>query len=525
MKNRREAHLWVVLGVSLLVQIGVLTSSYAQWQEPLPMDPLDPIAPQDDATCNALAQEWDSLREEVTGAHTKCLDQHKNDRMTLAGSCTQAACQPLHDRMSEVGDRKSTAVSACRAAVQKYRDDQQRQKDEAARAQREQEAQERQAKEDQKRRDEEARQRKADAAREESARKERERNRQETDRRLIDAAAKASQREKEALARRTEARDQKMEELKGKEEGVNDRFEQRVEEHTQEAKSALLEEITRNAGTENNVFAASAPQTGAGGDEFDLSKVGSARPVTPPDHQAPAPEPGAPFAGIALSRVHDVVSPLAEQGRDFVRERLGRSLQDEGKEIGGTILSGALGDPDAAATASEMATRYFNNSYKDPIHEMVGAAFDRTAGGVLQGAADDVAKALSDHLRSAQGPLGGDGFAGALRDVAIKTGVEKLTGYVRDTFVEQTSAKVREIYSSLSEPLLGSSDHVTNPVQDTALLRLPSLISKMGSPRAAAKALYDYGMNMVNAMGEMFDRLAKSDFYGTAPPDTDSDGH
>lgn len=503
------------------------------------MDPLPPLAPTEYSQCSTLEREWGRLEEEVSRRHQDCLDAHqksKEQKNPDSGSgpgsrCTYPGCQALHNRLFEIGARKAPAVDECRASVEKHKEDEHRRQEAEERQKREREEEERkrQEKEDERKRDAEAHE-----SKERSDREDAERRHQETNRKLVEMAADQQRREQEALAQRTEARRQQMEELKNKEEGVNERYEHRVGEETRDAQKSLMDQLARNAGSENAVFPPSG-QEEARGDEFDLSSVptaagrggaeahGDALPELSPEYEnAAAPEAGTPFADI-YGKVKDTLSSLARQGREYMQERLREHIDENVKEIGNTMLAGALGGEDEAKTARDMMKRYYDDSYKDPLREMVGGAYAKAVNGPVQEATDGLAKAISEHLRDGSGPLRGDGLVGALRDAGVKAGAEKLSEHLKQTFVEEMTTKVTEVYHGLSDRLVGPSDHVTQPVQDTALLRLPALITKAGSPAAAAKAIYDYGLHMVNAMGEMFDRLLKSDFYGTAPPDNTQD--
>jgi len=282
------------------------------------MDPLDPIGPRDQATCDALAQAWDNLASDIEARHERCLDAHRTNREQQqpgagfgpGSRCSYPGCQDLHTRKYEVSTRKGPSVDACRTTVQRYQDDERQRKEAAERAERDREARERLAKQEQQRRDAEARQRKADADREESAGKARERERREAEKRRLDSAAKASEREREALARRTDTRNQKMQELKDREDGVNDAFDRAVEERTAKARDALFQEIARNTGTENNVFVVPPAPSGAGGDDYDLSAASGVGETSTPS---------------ALDRLPEVISPLAAHGKDLVRDLLRRS--------------------------------------------------------------------------------------------------------------------------------------------------------------------------------------------------------
>lgn len=506
------------------------------------MDPLSPLTPTDYSQCSALEQSWERLEEEVSRMHQDCLDAHAKSKeqknpdsgQGQGSKCTYPACQSLHNRLFEIGARKAPAVDSCRAQVEKHQDEVRRQQEEDERRKREQEERERAAKEDEQRRREAAAEQKREGetreSKERSDREEAERKREETNRRLIEEAEEQSRRAQEALAQRTEERRQQMEELKKREQGVNDRYEQKVEEHTRDAQNSLQEQIARNASAENGIFP-TPEQANTKGDEFDLgSTSGGSRdeahtpagalPELAPEYEgAAAPERGTTFSE-AYDKVKDFLSPFAEKGMELIKERLRGRLDENVKEVESTMLAGAFGE-DGSKTARDMAKKFFDDSYKDPLREMVGTAYDKAAAGPVKEVTEEVAKVVGEHLRYGTGPLGGDGVIGALRDVSINVAVEKLNDHLKETFVEQVTAKTTEVYRGLSERIFGPSDNITRPVQDTALLRLPSLIVKAGSPTAAAKALYDYGVNMVNAMGEMFDRLSKSDLYGTAPPDDD----
>jgi hypothetical protein len=533
-------------------------------QETLPMAPLSPIAPKDYQECNALQQQWSQLYSQIDRMHESCLESHrkngeKSNPESGYGSgsrCSYGGCQALHTRKYEINEQQIQSVDACRAAVRQYKDEMQRQKEDAERLRREQEEREekeRRAREEREEKERKAREQQQERQRKVGEEKERRANEQadkedaarehrETNKKLIDMAAEQSRRAQEGLAQRSGERRQQMEELKGKEQVVNERFDNSVEQQTAAAQKELFDQVARNAGTENKIFPtpAQADGTGVGGEEYDLTGIagGTVKPsdgaggaafrvlseipsVAPESESGAVPERNSVLYE-AYRKTKDFVSPLTQSASNYLREKVGEAVDENKNGISHTFLTGALGSEDAGKAALRIARTQFNNEYKDPLRGVVEKAYGSVGNKPVEETLEFAAKFVNDELQfGGTGHLAGDGFGGALRDVGLKVGVEKLSEYAKKTIIDKTTEKFTEVYRSISERIAGPSDHITQPVTDTALVGLPKLISKMGSPAAALEAIHKYQTDMVNSMGEMFDRLIKSDFYGTAPPDTD----
>jgi hypothetical protein len=427
--------------------------------------------------------------------------------------------------MYEVKRDSGSEIESCRSQVRKHQENERQKREAEEQRRREAEEQEERARAEQKER--EARKREqADAEKQKrSDEAEERRKREDANRKLIELAAEQQRLEQEALARRTEERQRQMEELKKRQGETEDRYHQNVEKQTRDAQDDLLAQMRNKAGTENTVFPTPDSQKNAA-EEFDLNSVSNrgaadaagSLPQLPSEYdEAIAPAKNSYFSQV-FQNVRDFVSPIVEKGRAAVVEELRDITLQNVNEVRDTIINGVFDGDEGFHTAESMVKKYFDDSYKDPVRGMVSSAFDSTVGGVVNEAAVDVSRAVA---KSVGLPTQGGGLVGALTDVAVKNGAEKLSDYTRETFVDRMSTKVSEAYRNISERLVGPSDPVTQPVQDAALLGLPGLVSKMGSPLTAIKAIHDYGSNMVNAMNEMFDRLIKSEFFGTAPPDPD----
>jgi hypothetical protein len=517
-------------------------ASAIQAQQFLPRDPTPPIAPTESSQCNAYSQAWSKLDAEITRLHRDCLDANEKNksqrpsegRSGVGSRCSFSSCQSLHTRMYEVQSERDSAVESCYTAVEKYQENQRAQREAEEQRQREiKERQEREEREREEQKEKEAAQREREQAEKQKSSDEADRahKREDTSQKLIQLAAEQQRREQEALARRTEERQRQMDELKTRKDKAEDRYQQNVKKQTRDKQDELLAQMRSKAGAENTVFPITDANNSAG-QEFDLSSVprgtsiengrdaaGSLPQLPPQYEESIAPEKDSFFSN-AFRNVRDFASPILEQGKTMFVQELREITQQNINEVRDTIVAGVLNDDESARTAESMFKQYFDDSYKNPTREILNTAFDSSAGGLLDEAAADISKSVAKSLGETSPHAG---LVGALADVAIKNGAEKLSDYARDTFVDSMSGKFSEVYRNISDKLIGSTDPVTQPVQDTAILRLPALVSKIGTPAAAAKAVYDYGTHMVNAMGEMFDRLIKSEFFGTAPPDSDPD--
>jgi hypothetical protein len=500
-------------------------------QQYLPGDPSSPLAPTENSQCEAYSAEWRKLESDLERRHQECLDANSKNKAPrnpgsghgVGSTCDYGSCQALHTRMYEVKRDSGPEIESCRSQVRKHQENERLKREAEEQRRREAEEQQERALAEQKER--EARKREqADAEKQKrSDEAEERRKREDANRKLIELAAEQQRLEQEALARRTEERQRQMEELKKRQEETNDQYHQNVEKQTRDAQDDLLAQMRKSAGTENTVFPTLDSQKNAA-EEFDLNSVSNrgaadgALPQLPAEYdEAIAPAKNSYFSQV-FQNVRDFVSPIVEKGRATVIEELRDITLQNVNEVRDTIISGVFDGDEGFHTAESMVKKYFDDSYKDPVRGMVSSAFDSTVGGVVNEAAVDISRTVATSLGL---PSQGGGLVGALTDVAVKNGAEKLSDYARETFVDRMSTKVSEAYRSISERLVGPSDPVTQPVQDAALLRLPGLVSKMGSPLTAIKAINDYGSNMVNAMDEMFDRLIKSEFFGTAPPDPD----
>jgi len=494
-------------------------------QEPLPMDPLSPIGPKDYSECSSLQREWDNLYSQLDRMHEDCLESHRKNREksnesgTGAGSrCAFPGCQSLHTRKYEVDKKRDGDVQACRSQVADYQRAERERKAEEERLRREQEERE------EKRKSEEDR-KKAEARDEAEQRKESARKTEDSNNRLLKEAAKQSQQRQEILQQNTELRKQQMEELKKQQSAADDRFNTAVEERTKKTQDELLNQIAANARPENSIFPQPSQQN-AGNEDFDLSGINgrndatSELPLTEIE-TAMAPEQNSGFLE-SFKKVRDVADRAVEMAREFVKDQAREIIDDHLKEITDDMLAGAIGDRDAADTLRGMAKTFAENNYKDPMRPLVDSAFNKTLGGPLNETTDQVASILSDHFRTGYGPLRGDGLVGAIRDVAIKTGVEKLADSYKKTVIDQFTTRMSEVYGRVSEKIFGPSDPTTRPVTDAAVLGLPMVVAKVGSPTAAIKAIHTYGTNLVNGMGVMFDNWMRANGYGTAPLDDGS---
>ncbi len=526
MRIKYLLHLCYCLALAGCALWATPVSISAQW---LPTDPTSPIAPTENSQCNDLWSRWSELVSEIDRLHDQCLAanrENKAPRNPRSGSgrnstCDYGSCQSLHTRLFDSEDKRDKEVEGCRDRVEKHQENKRRQQE--AEQERQREVKEREERERAERKEREAKKREqADADKQKrSDEAERRREREEANQQRLRRAAEQQQREREALARRTEERQKQMEDLRKREGDVNDRYGQAVEKQTRDAQDALLAQMQSRAGTENSIFPTTDSRKNDGA-EFDLSSsagrnsAGSLPQLSSEYDEAIAP-PRDSYFSAAFQNVRDFVSPIVEKGRELFVEELRDIARENVNEVRDTIITGVFNNDESARAAESIANKFFEG-YKDPVRDIVSSAAESAAGGLVDEAAADIARtvATSVGLRPESG-----GLVGALTDVAVKNGAEKLSDYARETFVDSMTAKFSDAYKNISERILGPSDPITQPVQDTALLRLPGLVSKMGNPAAATKAIYDYGINMVNAMDEMFDRLIKSEFFGTAPPDSD----
>ena len=496
-------------------------------QQILSPDPSAPIAPTEFSQCNAYSDAWSRLHSEISRLHQQCLDANQNNKARNPESgtgrdstCTYSSCQSLHTRKYEIEDKRYSEVDACRAKVRTHKENERQQRE--AEEERQREAKDRRERERAEREEREAKKREqADADKQKrSDEAEKRREREAAERELIRLAAEQQRLEREALARRTEERQKQMEELRKREGEVNDRYGQAVEKQTRDAQDALLAQMQSKAGNDTSIFPTTDSRKNDGA-EFDLSSsagrnpAGSLPQLSSEYDEAIAP-PRDSYFSTAFQNVRDFVSPIVEKGKALFVEELRDIARENINEVRDEMIEGVFDRDGGFRTAESMAEKYFERGYKDPVREMITSASG--AGGLVDEAAADVTRTVAAYVGLY--PEAG-GLVGALTDVAVKNGAEKLSDYARETFIDNMSVKVSDAYKNVSERILGPGDPVTQPVTDTALLRLPGLISKAKNPAAAVKAIHDYGINMVNAMDEMFDRLIKSEFFGTAPPDPD----